>query len=265
MNNKLNLLKDKIKSLKAVAVAYSGGVDSTFLLKVAHDVLRGSAVAVTVISPLIPSREMAETDEFCRKEGIRHIKITVDPFEIEGFKENGKNRCYICKKHIFTRIKEEMEEEGIQNILEGSNLDDTTDYRPGMVAVREIGVKSPLLDASLTKSEIRELSKEMGLTTWNKPSFACLASRFAYGEEITSQKLIMVEKAEEYLSDMGFEQYRVRIHGSMARIELVSEDFEKALKNKDSINTYLKSLGFTYVTLDLGGYRRGSMNDTITQ
>lgn len=263
MKEKLLKLQNRIKAYEKGAVAYSGGVDSAFLLKVAHDLLGDKVAAVTILSPLMPAREWEESDALCKKENIRHIKITMNPLEIEGFKENPENRCYLCKKHIFSLIKRELGKEGIENIFEGSNADDTKDYRPGMKALEELGIISPLKDAGLTKNEIRALSKEMGLLTWDKPSFACLASRIPYGDEINEKKLSMIEAGEEYLHRLGFKQYRLRCHGEIVRIELLREDLKKAVELSEDITKELTKLGFVYVTLDLSGFHSGSMNKTI--
>ncbi len=263
MKEKYDDLKEYIKSLGSVAVAFSGGVDSTFLLKTAHDVLGDNCVAITARSCSFPQRELNEAKAFCEKEGIKHIIIESEELSIDGFAQNPKNRCYLCKTELFTKMRKAAAELGIENIAEGSNIDDNGDYRPGLIAVKEQNIKSPLRHAELTKNEIRELSKNLGLDTWDKQSFACLSSRFVYGETITEEKLGMVDKAEQYLLDLGFTQVRVRVHGDMARIEINKNEFPKILEKSDSVYDYLKSLGFTYVSLDLGGYRTGSMNETL--
>ena len=263
MKEKYDDLKEYIKSLRSVAVAFSGGVDSTFLLKTAHDVLGDNCVAITARSCSFPQRELNEAKAFCENEGIKHIIIESEELSIDGFAQNPKNRCYLCKTELFTKMRKAAAELGIENIAEGSNIDDNGDYRPGLIAVKEQNIKSPLRHAGLTKNEIRELSKNLGLDTWDKQSFACLSSRFVYGETITEEKLGMVDKAEQYLLDLGFTQVRVRVHGDMARIEINKNEFPKILEKSDSVYDYLKSLGFTYVSLDLGGYRTGSMNETL--
>lgn len=263
---KYNDLKEYIRSLGSAAVAFSGGVDSTFLMKVAHDTLGDRAVAVTARSCSFPERELREAEAFCKNEGIRHFVVESEELDIEGFRHNPRNRCYLCKKELFGKIRELADAQNIRYILEGSNLDDNGDYRPGLQAVAESGAKSPLRHACLTKQDIRELSRELGLPTWEKPSFACLASRFVYGEEITPGKLSMVDRAEQLLLDLGFSQVRVRIHGDLARIEVLPEELPGLLeeKNRSRIVTSLESYGFSYVTMDLKGYRTGSMNETLT-
>lgn len=262
-------LKEYLENLGSVAVAYSGGVDSTFLLKMAKEVLGERVLAITAKSCLFPEWESGETVDFCREEGIKQIILEEDPFAVEGFANNPPNRCYLCKKNLFEKIKETAGEHGIVHVLEGSNMDDTGDYRPGMKAIAELKVKSPLKDCGLFKEEIRILSKEEGLSTYAKPSFACLASRFVYGETITEDKLRMVEKAEKLLREKGFTQFRVRIHGEgspLARLELLPEDLERVMQAglREEIHEKLRSFGFQYVTLDMLGYRTGSMNEVLS-
>lgn len=263
IQEKYTALQDYLRSLGSVAVAFSSGVDSTFLLRVAHDVLGDKAIAVTASSCSFPKREQQEAEAFCKQNGITHILCRSEELEIEGFRQNPKNRCYLCKHELFEKIWDIARERGLNAVVEGSNTDDDGDYRPGLIAVRELGVKSPLREAKLSKAEIRQLSKELGLPTWDKQSFACLSSRFVYGETISEEKLGMVDKAEQLLLDLGFHQVRVRIHGKIARIELLPEEFEKLLAVRQLVYDTCKSLGFTYVTLDLGGYRTGSMNETL--
>ncbi len=251
--------------LGSVAVAFSSGADSTFLLKVAKDVLKDRVIALTARSVLFPDREFKEAEAFCEGEGIRHVIVDAQVLSIEGFCGNPGNRCYLCKHDLFTRFLKAARESGIDNVVEGSNLDDEGDYRPGLAAVEKLGIKSPLRYASLTKNDIRQLSREMGLKTWDKPSYACLASRFVYGETISEEKLRMVDEAEQLLLDLGFRQMRVRIHGNIARIEVTPEDIAMLIaeKNRERVCSSFREIGFDYVTMDLQGYRTGSMNETL--
>lgn len=262
---KYEKLKGYLQDLGSVAIAFSSGVDSTFLLKCAHDVLGNKVIAVTARSCSFPKRELDEAAAFCKKEGIAHIICDSEELEIDGFSKNPPNRCYLCKQELFTKIWKVAKEHGIDHVAEGSNMDDNGDYRPGLIAVAELDVKSPLRYAELSKQEIRQLSKEMELPTWNKQSFACLSSRFPYGEEINIPRLTMIDKAEQFLLDMGFGQVRVRYHGKLARIETDADGFSimLSLHNREKIHYAFKELGFTYITLDLLGYRTGSMNEML--
>lgn len=262
---KYDRLKDYLASFGSVAVAFSSGVDSTFLLYAAKEALGDRAIAVTASSCSFPERELKEAKEYCSKMGIRHFVIKSEELEIEGFSHNPKNRCYLCKHELFEKIGALAKEQGINEIAEGSNLDDNRDYRPGLQAVAELGVKSPLRHIGFTKQEIRELSQYLNIPTWNKQSFACLSSRFPYGDLINEKKLKMVDRAEQLLLDMGFHQLRVRIHGDVARIELLPEEFPKFMEEETRLSVYkkFKEYGFSYVTLDVVGYRMGSMNETL--
>ena len=266
MSDKQEKLEKLLESYKRVAVAFSSGVDSTYLLKMAQKVLGENVIAVTASSCSFPKRELEEAKTFCRENGIRHIVVESEELDIDGFRQNPKNRCYLCKHELFEKIRSIAKENGIETVVEASNTDDDGDYRPGLVAVKELGIESPLRRVGLSKKEIREYSKELGLPTWNKQSFACLSSRFVYGETISEEKLAMVDQAEQLLLDMGFHQLRVRIHDKLARIEVQPSEFEKIMQeeNRTKIFHKLKQYGFTYVTLDLQGYRTGSMNETLS-
>lgn len=260
IEEKFEKLKKFLRELGSVAIAFSGGVDSTFLLKVAHDELGDNAVAVTAVSEFYPSRETEEAKNFCKQENIRQIFFDENILSVENIENNPKNRCYLCKRNLFTKILELAAENKIAHVAEGSNMDDNGDYRPGLQAIAELQIKSPLREAELYKAEIRELSKKLNLPTWDKPSFACLASRFVYGEKITPKKLSRIERAEDYLRDKNFKQFRVRIHDNLARIEILPTDFEKILPVREELVKNFKDFGFDYVSLDLQGYRTGSMN-----
>lgn len=264
-NEKFSILKDNLAGYKKVAVAFSGGVDSTFLLKVAHDVLGENAIAITAQSLVVPKRDYDFTKEFTKANEIKQTTFVFDELSNSDFTNNSPDRCYYCKKAILEKMISLAELQDIKIILDGSNMDDDKDYRPGGRAITELGIISPLKEAKLTKAEIRELSKELHLPTWDKPSNACYASRFPYNEEITKEKLKRVTVAEDYLLDLGMKQVRVRSHGDIARIEIVASDYNFFLREEMrlSIDSRLKKLGFTYITLDLKGYETGSMNKTI--
>jgi uncharacterized protein len=265
LQDKLNVLRNNIRVMESVAVAYSGGVDSTFLLKVAHDVLAENAVALTSRSYIHAEREFRQAVQFAQKIGAKQVVIHSEELEIEGFSDNPPNRCYLCKKELFSKISEWARQNSIRYVADGSNTDDLGDYRPGTQAAKELGVVNPLQEAGLNKDEIRILSKELGLPTWDKPAFACLASRFPYGQKITREKLRQVDQGEQFLLDLGFRQVRVRHHGDGARLEVSTDErgkfFDTALMDK--VYEKFARLGFTYVSLDLKGYRTGSMNEVI--
>lgn len=262
---KYNDLQNIIREHGKIAIAFSGGVDSSFLLKVAHDVLGDGVLGVTARSATFPEREYNEAVTFAQKWQINHRTIVSEELDVEGFADNPKNRCFLCKSELFTKITGIAAAEGYTAVAEGSNADDLLDYRPGLQAVKEQGVISPLRQAKLNKQEIRDLSRMLGLSTWDKPAFACLSSRFPYGEQITREKLQAIDQAEQYLMDIGFRQVRVRHHGTIARIEVESAEIQKITTEpiRSDINAHFKQLGFAYVCVDLKGYRTGSMNETI--
>jgi len=266
LKNKFHDLKQSIQKLHKVLVAFSGGVDSTFLLKVCVDVLgKENVSAVTASSGLIPEGELKEAEELAKHMGVCHRIIKFNELEVPGFSDNPSERCYYCKRELFKKICSLAHNEGLGNIVEGSNADDCGDFRPGMRALLELGIKRPLKEAGLTKKEIRTLSKELDLPTWDKSSFACLASRFPYGEKITREKLRRVEKAEQYLSRLGFSQFRVRSHGDLARIEVLPNEMKKFFDAgiKSGVVEKFNQLGFIYISLDLIGYRTGSLNEVL--
>lgn len=265
IEQKFQHLKEMINNLGSLAVAFSGGVDSTFLVKVAHDILGDRCIAVTARSSTYPLREFNEASEFARQEGITHIVVESEELDIEGFAQNPTNRCYFCKHELFSKIWDVAAERNIKNIADGSNIDDLGDFRPGMDAARDMKVVSPLKECGLTKDDIRKLSRDLNLPTWDKPAFACLSSRFPYGRTITREKLQMVEKAEEFLRDTGFRQVRVRHHDDIARIEVGADELSLMFETDKmrEIALFIKGLGFAYVALDMLGYRMGSMNEVI--
>lgn len=265
LQKKLENLKKYIDGLGSLAVGFSGGVDSSLLTAIAHEVLGDRLIAVTGADASVPKRELKEAMAFCKERGIRHIVCKVDPLKEEGYRNNSPDRCYFCKHGIFTEVRKIAVENGIEYMAEGSNMDDIGDYRPGLRAAAELSVKSPLREAGLTKSEIRIISRAMGLPTWSKPAYACLASRFVYGEEITEEKLHMIDRAEQFLIEYGFFEERVRMHGNIARIEVPPEDIPRLASDeiREAVYDRFRELGFLFVTLDMKGYKSGSMNATM--
>ena len=265
LKEKYERLRSIIKETGRLAVAFSSGVDSALLLSCARDVLGEDVLALTAVSPNFPSRESLEAASFCRERGIRQLTADMDLLSLDAFSKNPPDRCYHCKKALFGKFLDIASSEGFPVLAEGSNVDDTGDYRPGLIAISELGVRSPLREAGLTKADIRAISRELSLPTWDKPSYACLASRFVYGESITKEKLSAVEQAESWLLDHGFRQMRVRVHGNLARIEVEKGDLPRIIEPAvaEELHAFLRGLGFDYVTVDLAGFLSGSMNRTI--
>jgi uncharacterized protein len=261
LDDKYAQLKHIIAECGSVAVAFSGGVDSSFLCRAAYDALGKKAIAITIVSPMLPQSEIECARNVAAQIGIKHILLQENEID-EEVAANPKNRCYYCKKIEFSAILDEARRNGVSTVLDGSNLDDLSDYRPGLQALAELHILSPLREAQLTKTEIRELSKQFSLPTWNKPAFACLASRIPYGERIDRDKLSAVEKAEDYLRGKGFVQFRVRSHDKIARIEVNPDERNKFFDETllDEISATIKSFGFTFAAFELSGYKMGSMN-----
>lgn len=254
---KLAALLEKCMPL---AVAFSGGVDSTYLLHEAVKAGKEKVTALIMKTPSVPKRELDEAVTFCKSRGISFFVLSADPFSAAGFRENGRDRCYICKHFLFSTLLEKAKEERIPFVADGTNADDRKEFRPGLRALKELDIRSPLAEAGLTKKEIRELSEKEGLPTWNKPSFSCLVTRFPYGEELTVEKLRRTEAAENLLAELGFTQRRVRVHGNLARIEVLPAEIPLLLERRDMISSRLEELGFLYTTVDLKGFRSGSMD-----
>lgn len=271
MTNKQEQLEHILQEMESAVVAYSGGTDSTLLLKVAHDCLGERVLAITAVSPSFPAHERAEAETIARLVGARHVFVESDELSDPRYVANTPERCYFCKGHISDLLLEHARREGYRFVVDGNNADDAGDYRPGRRAALERGVRSPLQEVGLTKAEIRGLARELGLPNWNKPSAACLASRIPYGDPITPLALAQIEQAEQVLRRMGLGQLRVRHHaqppyhrgGQLARIEVEPGQFEAVLAQRDQIVEQLKALGYTFITLDLAGFRSGSMNEAI--
>jgi uncharacterized protein len=260
LNKKLENLDTILKDLKSIVIAFSGGVDSTFLLHRASQIKKLKIAAVTIRTSYIPKREIDEAEEFCKTHGINHSILDIS-FP-EAIRNNPIDRCYLCKKLLFSQIKSFAEENGYNYIVDGSNADDNGDFRPGLKALEEMGIRSPLMESGLIKHEIRELSQKAGLPTWDKPAYACLLTRIPYDTKVTENDLRMVEKAEQFLFEKGFPGTRVRIHGDVARIECLPGYINKLVQEpeRDNIINNLKNIGFRYISLDLEGYRTGSLN-----
>ena len=266
LQTKLNLLRERIRHIESAIVAFSGGVDSTFVLRVAHDVLGDRVIGVTALSESLPSGELEAAQKLARQIGVRHVVLRTFETQDKNYLANAANRCYFCKTEMYLRIKAFAREEEIKSVLDGLNQDDLSDRRPGRAAAMEHGVISPLVDAGLKKTEVRELSREMGLPTWDKPALACLSSRIPHGTPITLQALNQVDRAETYLRKLGVGQVRVRHHGDTARIEVEPPDFLLVRTREGEIAAHLQSLGFAAVVLDPEGYRyrTGSGSEPMT-
>lgn len=261
--SKQKRLRQMLEDMESVVVAYSGGVDSALLLKLAHDCLNDRVVALTAVSASLAAHELEEAQSIAQQIGARHVLVESHETEDPNYLANAPNRCYFCKSDVFGRLIEYAQREGYRYVVDGTNADDVGDHRPGRQAARERGVRSPLQEAGLTKAEIRNLARALGLPNWDKPAAACLSSRIPYGTPITLENLSQVERAELALRQMGFRQLRVRHHEQIARIEVEPDDFDAVLAHRDQILEELEALGYTYVTLDLAGFRSGSMNEAI--
>jgi uncharacterized protein len=262
--DKRDHLERILAGLESAVVAFSGGVDSSLLLAVAVRVLGARALAVTATSETYPERELAEARSLAVQLGARHREVVSEELDIPEFKHNPRNRCYYCKLELFGKLRTVADEEGLAHVLDGTNLDDRGDHRPGRQAAEELGVRSPLEEAGFTKADIRELSQHLGLPTWDKPAFACLSSRFPYGTAITSERVGQVGRAEDALRGLGFRVVRVRYHGNVARLELGEEEFALATGPlREEVSRLVKAAGFVYVALDLQGYRTGAMNEAV--
>jgi uncharacterized protein len=260
VDQKLEQLRKLLRGFESVVIAYSGGFDSSFLLKVATDVLGDRAIALTSVSASLPRREREEAVRIARKYRARHLLVDTREIDNPAYAKNPQNRCYYCKTELFSVALEKKRELGFAEVVDGSTLDDLDDFRPGHEAAREAGVRSPFVEVGLRKSELRELARQMGLDYWDKPSSACLSSRIPYGVEITADRLQSVEAFEDALRDLGLKQLRVRFHDQVARIEVAEEQMKSAFEQRAAILRAGKAAGFTFIALDLAGYRSGSLN-----
>ncbi len=264
IEEKLSVLKSIISEMKSALVAYSGGVDSTLLIKIAHDILGENLLAVTANSPLYPASELHQANNITKALGVKHLIIKSNELKIAGFADNPRHRCYLCKKELFGKLSRIAKKEGLDWILDGTNITDTTDFRPGMEAAKAFNVRSPFKEVDLTKEEIRKISKRLCLPTHDKPSQACLASRFPYGTKITYAALKMVDAAEDAIRHLGISQVRVRHYNNLCRIEVPKEEMFIGYSKRDELVDKLKRIGYVYITFDLEGYRTGSMNNLLT-
>ena len=265
LKDKYELLKDIIRDMGRVVIGYSGGVDSTLVMKVAHDLLGENAIAVTGDSEAFPAGEVEEALKAAQIMGIEVVKVITHELSNPNFAVNNPNRCYHCKTELFSELRQVAEERNIPWILDGSHAEDGLpgDHRPGMRAAEERGVRSPLRDAGFTKADIRSLARALNIPNWDKPSFACLSSRFPYGTQITPELLARLDGCERFLRNLGFRQFRVRHHDTVARIEVETQDMPRLLELREPVFVRFRELGYTYITLDLEGYRSGKMNDTL--
>jgi uncharacterized protein len=262
LDEKTERLRTILADMGGCVIGFSGGVDSTLLFAVAAEVLGERALAVTATSKTYPERELMEARELAGRIGGRHMVVVSEELDIPEFRHNPRNRCYYCKKELFGKLRDIARREGLGSVLDGTNVDDAGDHRPGRTAASELQVRSPLEEAGFTKQDIRELSRAMSLPTWDKPAFACLSSRFPYGTAITAERVDQVGQAEEALRGLGFRTLRVRYHGDVARIELGEAEFARAVGDvRDDVVRLVKQAGFIYVALDLQGYRTGAMNE----
>jgi len=265
MDTSYERLKDLLRQMDGVVVAFSGGVDSTLLLAAAQDALGCQALAATAVSPTYPDTELSRARELTKHLGSRHLVVRTDEFHHPAYRANPPNRCYFCKKDLFERLKEIASREGLRFVVDGANTDDLGDFRPGRDAARELGIRSPFVELGFAKADIRRMAKEIGLSNWDQPSQACLASRIPYGEEITLAKLDRIGRAEKFLHALGFQQVRVRDHEALARIEVAPDDLNRPLLSdtRKRIIDGCKEAGYTYICLDLEGYRTGAMNEVL--
>ena len=264
---KQQLLKSNLKSMESVLVAFSGGVDSTLVLAVAHSVLGKNVLAVTAQSPSLPKRELSATVDLANQIGVEHLIIQTNEMSSQNYKKNPIDRCYYCKSELYSKLEKIAEDKNLNHIVNGINLDDMGDHRPGIGAAHEADVKSPLCDANFSKQDVRDYSLKLGLSTWDKPAMACLSSRIPYGQEVTEKKLSMIEQAEDILLAMGFKQMRVRHHGDIARIELCKEDISRFFSQDlaDTVQRKFQDIGFGFTTVDIAGFKSGRLNETIDQ